>query len=74
MKLKYKMSLVDRFRLANDKLKQKEYEEANDLFDLCLAHLSIATLKGIKKVEGTDIDIWKIRVWTKIEKAGFLPK
>lgn len=67
------MTLQDKFKLGKKYLKEKNPQHADQMFDLCLVHLSKETLKGVSKIDGVDINLWKTRVWTAIEKAGFLP-
>ena len=43
------------------------------MFDMCIVHLSKETLNGTKDIDGVDINLWKTRVWTAVEKAGLLP-
>lgn len=67
------MTLEKKFRLGRRYLKQGNKKHAEEMFDLCLVHLSKETLNGLKEIEGVSINLWKTRVWTAIEKAGFLP-
>jgi hypothetical protein len=43
------------------------------MFDLCIVHVSKETLNGVTEIEGVDINLWKTRIWTAVEKAGLLP-
>jgi len=67
------MSLKDKFKTAKKYLKEGDVKSADVMLDLCIVHLSKETLNGITKIEGVDINLWKTRVWTAVEKAGLLP-
>jgi len=67
------MSLKDKFKTAKKYLKEDDVKSADVMLDLCIVHLSKETLNGITKIEGVDINLWKTRVWTAVEKAGLLP-
>ena len=67
------MSLKDKFKTAKKYLKEGDVKSADMMLDLCIVHLSKETLNGITEIEGVDINLWKTRVWTAVEKAGLLP-
>jgi len=67
------MSLKDKFKTAKKYLKEGDVKSADVMLDLCIVHLSKETLNGITQIEGVDINLWKTRVWTAVEKAGLLP-
>jgi hypothetical protein len=67
-------SIKNYWRKANEALKSKQMDEANDLLDYCLVILGTATLKGKTELAGVKIDLWKERVWGAIENNGFLPE
>ena len=54
-------------------VKKDQIEKADECFDRCIAQLAECTLNGIEHVEGAPVDLWKIRCWVAIEKAGLLP-
>lgn len=67
------MTVKEKFKLGKQYLKKGEITLADRMFDLCIVHLSKATLRGDTHIEGASVDLWKSRVWTEIEKAGLLP-
>ena len=67
-------SIKNYWRKANEALKAKNMDEANDLLDYCLVILGTATLKGKVELGGVRVDLWKERVWYSIENNGFLPE
>jgi hypothetical protein len=67
------MTLKEKYKLGRKYLKEGKSELADRMFDLCIVHLSKATINGEEVIDGASLDRWKVRVWTQIEKAGFLP-
>ena len=67
------MSLKDKFKTAKKYLKEGDIKSADVMLDLCIVHLSKETLNGLTQIDGVDINLWKTRVWTAVEKAGLLP-
>ena len=65
-------SIKNYWRKANEALKAKNMDEANDLLDYCLVILGTATLRGNVELGGVRVDLWKERVWYAIENNGFL--
>jgi hypothetical protein len=61
------------WKKAKIRMKEKQLEEAVDIFDMMLVYLAKATLNGITYLEGAPIDLWKARCWEGIEMAGALP-
>ena len=67
------LSLKDKFKQAKTFIKDGDIRSADVMLDLCIVHLSKETLNGLTEVDGVDINLWKTRVWTAVEKAGLLP-
>ena len=67
------MSFKDKFKTAKKYLKEGDIKSADVMLDLCIVHLSKETLNGLTQIDGVDINLWKTRVWTAVEKAGLLP-
>lgn len=67
------MTLKEKYKLGRKHLKEGNLQLADRMFDLCIVHLSKATINGEDIIDGASLDRWKIRVWTQIEKAGLLP-
>jgi len=68
------MTIKEKFKLGKQYVKQGKLTLADRMFDLCIVQLSKATMRGETYIEGATVDLWKTRVWTEIEKAGFLPE
>jgi hypothetical protein len=67
------MTLKEKFKLGRKFAKQGNINQADKMFDLCIVQLSKETINGATEIEGVDINLWKTRVWTAVEKAGLLP-
>ena len=68
------MTIKEKFKLGKQNVKEGNLALADRMFDMCIVHLSKATLRGESFIEGASVNLWKIRVWTEIEKAGLLPE
>ena len=67
------LSLKEKFKTAKQYLKEGDIKSADVMLDLCIVHLSKETLNDVTEIDGVDINLWKTRVWTAVEKAGLLP-
>jgi hypothetical protein len=57
-------------------LQQKHYNQFNEAIeslDECLLILSLATEGEVEEFDGIDIDLWKMRVWVKLEELDAVP-
>jgi hypothetical protein len=61
------------FKEGREYVKLGELTKADESFDMCIAQLAEATLRGVTEIEGSSVDLWKSRVWVAVEKAGLLP-
>lgn len=68
------MSLKEKYKTARKFLRAGDIKSADTMLDLCIVHLSKETLNGKTEIDGVDINLWKTRVWTVVEKAGLLPE
>ncbi len=59
---------------TRDLLNNKKLNEAKNSLDELLSILGEHTLRGVKKIDGVSMDIWKERVWLEIEKNFGLPE
>lgn len=72
-KIDYNTELERFWRIANKSAEQNDIEKADEALDTCLVVLGHATEKNWKRIAGTTLDIWKTRVWMRIEELGLLP-
>jgi len=49
-------------------------EEVDQITCKLIAELAVLTIRGVKEVNGTPVDLMKHRVWWIVEKAGLLPE
>jgi len=61
------------FKEGKEFVRLGKLEKADESFDICIAQLAECTIRGITEVEGASTDLWKSRIWTKIELSGLLP-
>jgi len=75
-KIKQKMFITNKFLFLKEMYKSKTADI--ELFDEAsrelLEVLGELTMKGLKEVEGVDIDMWKSRIWNLIENMDLLPE
>jgi hypothetical protein len=71
--MKIKNNLLIKWEEANRLAKKGEIEKADESLDWCLLYLAKATERRENFIYGEKIDIWKMRVWNKIEELGLLP-
>jgi hypothetical protein len=67
------LPLKEKFKTAKKFIKEGDIKSADVMLDLCIVHLSKETLNEVTEIDGVDINLWKTRVWTAVEKAGLLP-
>jgi len=67
------LPLKEKFKTAKKFIKEGDIKSADVMLDLCIVHLSKETLNEVTEINGVDINLWKTRVWTAVEKAGLLP-
>lgn len=61
------------FKEGREYVKLGDLAKADEKFDMCIAQLAEATLRDVKEIEGSPVDLWKSRCWVAVEKAGLLP-
>jgi hypothetical protein len=59
---------------AKSKVDNPNIEELDQLTCRLIADLAEMTDKGIKEIDGIDLDLYKDRVWWVVEKIGLLPE
>lgn len=67
------MTIKEKFKLGRKYVKEGNLTLADRMFDMCIVQLSKATIREESFIEGATVNLWKVRVWTEIEKAGLLP-
>jgi len=65
-------AIKNHWRTANELLKEKQLEEANEYLDKCLVVLAKATNNKQNELAGVRVELWKERVWYALENNGLL--
>jgi hypothetical protein len=65
-------AIKNHWRTANELLKEKQLEEANEYLDRCLVVLAKATSNKQNELAGVRVELWKERVWYALENNGLL--
>ena len=65
--------ITNTWKRALQQIRSKQINEAIETLDKCLLILALASENNIEKLDGINIDLWKIRVWVKLEDLDALP-
>lgn len=65
--------ITNTWKKALQSIKSKQVDEAVEKLDECLLILAIETEKGTDKLDGHTLDLWKMRVWVKLEDLNVIP-
>jgi hypothetical protein len=66
--------ITNTWKKALEYIKAENTEKAVETLDTCLLIIARAQENGATELDGKDIDLWKMRVWVKIEDLGVLPE
>lgn len=65
--------ITNTWKKALKLIKQNQINDAVDTLDRCLVILTKATEDGIDMLDNVSVDLWKVRVWVKLEDLGVIP-
>ena len=65
--------ITNAWKKALQLIKSKQTNDAVEKLDECLLILAIETEKGTDKIDGHTLDLWKMRVWVKLEDLNVIP-
>jgi hypothetical protein len=65
--------ITNTWKKALELIKSKQVNEAVEKLDECLLILAIETENGTEKLDGHTLDLWKMRVWVKLEDLNVIP-
>jgi hypothetical protein len=65
--------ITNTWKQALQLIKSKQINEAVEKLDECLLILALETEKGTDKLDGYTLDLWKMRVWVKLEDLNVIP-
>ena len=66
--------ITNTWKKALQFIKAKNVPSAIEQLDTCLLILAKATEEGETMIDNLKVDLWKMRVWVKIEDLGVLPE
>ena len=65
--------ITNTWKRALQQIHSKQFNEAIETLDECLLILTLATDGNIEELDGIGIDLWKTRVWVKLEDLDVVP-
>lgn len=65
--------ITNTWRRALQQKRSNQFNEAIESLDECLLILSLATENKVEELDGVDLDLWKMRVWVKLEELDAVP-
>jgi hypothetical protein len=65
--------ITNTWKRALQQIRSKQFNEAIETLDECLLILTIATEDNTEELDGVSVDLWKTRVWVKLEDLDAVP-
>jgi hypothetical protein len=65
--------ITNTWKRALQQISSNQFNEAIETLDECLLILTLATENKVETIDGVGIDLWKTRVWVKLEELDALP-
>jgi hypothetical protein len=65
--------ITNTWKRALQQVRSNQFNEAIETLDECLLILTIATEDNIEELDGVSVDLWKTRVWVKLEDLDAVP-
>ena len=65
--------ITNTWKKALQQIRSKQINEAIETLDECLLILALASENNVEELDGVEIDLWKTRVWVKLEDLDVLP-
>jgi hypothetical protein len=66
--------ITNTWKKALKQIKNNETDEAIETLDQCLLILAQETVDETTELDGVKVDLWKVRVWVKLEELGAIPE
>jgi hypothetical protein len=66
--------ITNTWKKALKQIKNNETEQAVETLDQCLLILAQETVDETTELDGIKVDLWKVRVWVKLEELGAVPE
>ncbi len=65
--------ITNTWKRALQQIRSNQFNEAIETLDECLLILTLATEGNIEELDGVSVDLWKTRVWVKLEDLDAVP-
>jgi hypothetical protein len=65
--------ITNTWKTALQQVRLKQNDKAIETLDKCLLILAIADESNIEELDGVTLDLWKTRVWVKLEDLDAIP-
>jgi hypothetical protein len=65
--------ITNTWKRALQQIRSNQLNEAIETLDECLLILTLATEDNVEEIDGVNIDLWKTRVWVKLEDLDAIP-
>jgi len=66
--------ITNTWKKALKQIKNNETEQAVETLDQCLLILAQETVDETTELDSIKVDLWKVRVWVKLEELGAVPE
>jgi hypothetical protein len=65
--------ITNTWKRALQQIRSNQFNEAIETLDECLLILTLATEDNVEELDGVSVDLWKTRVWVKLEDLDAVP-
>lgn len=65
--------ITNTWKRAIQQIHSKQFNEAIETLDECLLILTLATDGNVEELDSISVDLWKTRVWVKLEDLDAVP-
>jgi len=65
--------ITNNWKKALQQIRSNQFNDAIETLDECLMILAIATEDNVEELDGVSMDLWKTRVWVKLEDLDAVP-
>jgi len=65
--------ITNTWKRALQQIRSNQFNEAIETLDECLMILALATEDNTEELDGVGVDLWKTRVWVKLEDLDAVP-
>ena len=65
--------ITNTWKRALQQISSSQLNEAIETLDECLLILTLATEDTVEELDGVSVDLWKTRVWVKLEDLDAVP-